>query len=90
MVGCGSIFFHAAENLDRPPQLPACAKPSRCLTGSRISSQVDLTGPTLKNINVSGGPHRFTGKKGYDAMHRAFARRDAKWDSPKTDSRQSR
>ena len=31
------------------------------LTGSRISSQVDLTGKTLKKINVSAGPHRFTG-----------------------------
>ena len=39
------------------------------LTGSHTSSQVDLTGKTSKKINVSGGPHRFTGKKEICGMY---------------------
>ena len=45
-------------------------QPLSCLTGSRISSHLDLTGRTLKNANISGGAHRFTPKKEYDAMYR--------------------
>ena len=41
------------------------------LTGSQISSRVDLTGETLKVVNVPKGPHRFTGKKEDDGMHRS-------------------
>src|SRR5947209_16658503 len=43
------------------------------LTGSHTSSQVDLTGKTSKKINVSGGPHRFTGKKEIYGMYHISA-----------------
>ena len=39
------------------------------LTGSHASSRVDLTGETLKMVNVPKGPHRFTGKREDDGMH---------------------
>ena len=41
------------------------------LTGSHASSRVDLTGETLKVVNVPKGPHRFTGKREDDRMHRS-------------------
>src|SRR5437899_1295684 len=61
-------FFFTRARISIALTLPD--QPSSCLTGSRISSHLDLTGRTLRKINVSGGAHRFTPKKGYDAMYR--------------------
>ena len=71
-----------AKRVDLSVEVHAQSRARLDLTGSRISSQVDLTGKTLKNINVYARPHRFTGEKEYDGMYGVCARRDAKWDSP--------
>ena len=49
------------------------------LTGSHTSSRVDLTGETLKMINVPKAPHRFTGKKEDDGMHRSKDLANSDW-----------
>ena len=49
------------------------------LTGSHTSSRVDLTGETLKMINVPKAPHRFIGKKEDDGMHPAKDLANSDW-----------